>query len=165
MAPEIFAEQLRLLGKFYSCGGPIGGSYRNKALIGVERSHSSGQTVLRLLREHYKYFPLYWHREINRLTRRIGRRVGWVTDVTSRMPMLDALGELVRKDAIEIPSRDLLREMVTFVLWDDGKPQAEEGTHDDRVIALAIANQMEREHRHTRASGLPEYEPEDTLTG
>jgi hypothetical protein len=165
IAPEVFSEQLRLLGEFYSCGGPKDGTYRNRALIGVERSHSSGQTVLRLLREHYRYFPLYWHREINRLTRRIGRRVGWVTDVTSRMPMLDAIGELIRNNKLVVPSKDLIREMTTFVLWDDGKPQAEEGCHDDRVIALAIANQMTREHRHTRTGGLPEYEVESELVG
>lgn len=165
IAPEIFTEQLRLLGEFYSCGGQIVGSYENKALIGVEQGHSSGQTVLRLLREVYRYNPLYWHREINRLTRKIGRRIGWRTDAVSRMPMLDELGRLVRERAIEVPSRDALREMVTFVLWPDGKPAAEEGCHDDRVIALAIAVQMMREHRHAAMNPTPEYEIEDSLTG
>jgi len=166
MAPEVFAEQARLLGEFYSCGGEVEGTYRNNALIGVERSHSSGQTILRLLREHYHYSPLYWHREINRLTRRIGRRIGWVTDETSRMVMLDRLGELIRKGEIEIPSKDLIRELITFVVWETGKPQAQEGCHDDRTIALAIACQMEREHRHARQGGLPEYVPdEESLVG
>jgi len=166
IAPEVFAEQLRLLGEYYSCGGPADDSYGNKALVGVERSHSSGQTVLRLLREHYRYNPLYWHREVNRRTRRIGRVIGWVTDSTSRMPMLDLLGEWIRKAQVEIPGRDLIREMVTFVLWEDGKPQALEGCHDDRVIALAVACQMTREHRHTSLGGFPTYTPnEDSQTG
>ena len=166
VAPEIFAEQVRLLGQMYSCGGEKDGTYRNKALVGIERSHSSGQTVLRLLREHYHYVPMYWNREMNRLTHKVGRRIGWITDVSSRMPMLDELAEFVRKGLIEIPSRDLVREMVTFVIWPDGKPMAEEGCHDDRVMALAIAVAMVREHRHTKSSGIPEYKiDETTLTG
>ncbi len=167
IAPEVFAEQLRLLGQFYGCGHEKEGTYHSKALIAVERSHSSGQTVLRLLREHYQYNPMFWNRSINRRTRHISRAIGWVTDGTSRMPMLDGLAELVRKEGVEIPSKDLLREMVTFVLWDDGKPQAEEGCHDDRVIALAIAGQMIREHRHARNTGIPSYEPryDDSLAG
>lgn len=163
---EIFAEQLRLLGEYYSCGDEHEGTLKNKALIGVEQSHSSGATVLRLLREHYRYLPLYWHREINRLTRKVGRRIGWRTDATSRMPMLDDLAMLVRGNKIDIPSKDIVREMVTFVTWPNGKPMAEEGCHDDRVIALAIANQMKREHRHGLMGPLPPIKVDrDSQTG
>lgn len=166
LTPEIFAQQLNLLGEYYSCGGTKVGTYENKALVGVEQSHSSGQTVLRLLREHHRYVPLYWHREINRLTRKIGRRIGWRTDAVSRMPMLDDLAALVRANQIDIPGQDLVREMITFVTWPDGKPQAEEGCHDDRVIALAIAVQMMREHRHSLVGRLPVYEiDEESLVG
>jgi len=166
LAPEIFAEQVRLLGKLYSCGPKGDPGTGGKALVGVERSHSSGQTVLRLLREHYRYNPLFWHRQLNTLTRKRTTQLGWVTDGTTRMPMLDELAELVRKGQIEIPSRDIVREMVTFVLWDNGKPQAEESCHDDRVIATAIALQMTREHRHGIYDKMPRYDiQEDTLTG
>lgn len=149
MAPEFFAEQLRLLGNFYACGGGKAGTVRQVALIGVERSHSSGQTVLRLLREHYRYPRLFWAREFNKLTRKVGRVLGWSTTVETRMPMLDEYAMLLRQGQIEIPSKDLVREMVTFVVWEDGKPAAEEGTHDDRVISTGIAIQMGRWHRHT----------------
>jgi len=55
---------------------------------------------------------------------------------------------------------------VTFVLWPDGKPAAEEGCHDDRVIALAIAWQMKRDHRHVLDSPVPTYQIDpDSLTG
>jgi hypothetical protein len=167
LAPEVFAEQLRLLGEMYSCGESKAGEYRSKALVAVERSHSSGQTVLRLLNESFNYHPLFWHREINRRTRKIGRRVGWITDVTSRMPMLDDLGRAIREDKIEIRGKDLLREMTTFVFWPNGKPMAEEGCHDDRVIALGIAWQMaSREHSHGGRDLPRPYEPDpDSQTG
>jgi len=166
IAPEVFAEQVRLLGQLFSCSTNGKPYRRDKALIGVERSHSSGQSVLRLLREHYQYFPLFWHRKINTRTKKRTTQLGWVTDGTTRMPMLDELAEYVRKDAIEIPSADIIRELVTFVLWDNGKPAAEEGCHDDRVIALGIALQMPREHRHMGDGPMPTYEINyDSTTG
>ena len=165
MAPEVFAEQLRLLGNFYACGGGKTGTTRQVALIGVERSHSSGQTVLRLLREHYRYPRLFWAREFNKLTKRVGRVLGWSTTVETRMPMLDEFAMHVRLGKIEIPSKDLVREMVTFVVWEDGKPAAEEGTHDDRVIACGIAIQMDREHRHLTSAPVGDYEVANTQTG
>jgi hypothetical protein len=165
IAPEVFADQLRLLGHFYACGGGETGLARQVALVGVERSHSSGQTVLRLLREHHRYPRLYWRREINKLTRKISRVLGWVTSVETRMPMLDEVARLIRQSELEVPSKDIVREMVTFVVWEDGKPQAEEGCHDDRVIALAIAVQMAREHRHATSTLVPSWEPSDTPTG
>lgn len=165
LAPEVFTDQLRMLGHFYACGGPSEGTARQVALIGVERSHSSGQTVLRLLHEFYKYPRLYWKREFNKRTRQMTRMLGWVTDNTTRMPMLDELAMLVRREQVDIPSKDIVREMVTFVVWEDGKPQAEEGTHDDRVIALGIAVQMAREHRHASAEFVPTFEVRDTQTG
>lgn len=165
IAPEVFAEQLRLLGNYYACGGGKTGDNRQVALIGVERSHSSGQTVLRLLREHYHYPRLFWAREFNKRTKRLGRVLGWSTTVETRMPMLDELGMLVRGGTLGVPSKDIIREMVTFIVWEDGKPAAEEGCHDDRVIALAIANQMVREHRHSSQEEVSFFTPNDTPTG
>lgn len=167
IAPEVFAEQLEKLGHYYSCGGRHDAepTARRPAKIGVERNHSSGVTVIRLLREHYRYSPLYWQKEINRRSRREGRQPGWRTDETSRMMMLDALGEMVRREQVEIPSRDVVGEMVTFVVTESGKPMGEENCHDDRVIALAIAVQMALDHRHTLDRMPPPFEPEPTTTG
>lgn len=165
LAPEVFTEQLRLLGEMYSCGGGKTNFYRNKALIAVESNHSSGQTVLRLLKEHYRYTPLYWQREMNKRTRRMGSRAGWRTDEVNRMPMLDELAQLVRDEELIIPSKDVVRELVTFITWPNGKPAADEGTHDDRVIALAISVQMMKEHRHSVDAPLPTYELADDLAG
>ena len=166
LAPEVFTEQLVKLGEWYSCGGGTTGFYRNKALIAVESNHSSGQTVLRLLKEHYRYAPLYWQRETNRRTKKVGRRLGWRTDEVTRMIMLDDAGRIVRQESVEIPSRQLLKEMITFIVWPNGKPAANDGCHDDRVIGFAIAGQMMAEHRHSIDSPLPEYTPDpDTQTG
>jgi hypothetical protein len=108
---------------------------------------------------------LFWAREFNKLTRKVGRVLGWSTTVETRMPMLDEAAMLLRQGNLEVPSKDIVREMATFVVWEDGKPAAEEGCHDDRVIALAIAIQMAREHRHTRVGAPESFVPTDTQTG
>ncbi len=163
IAPEIFANQLKLLGDYFSCGPERG---RRPARLAVERSHSSGQTVLRLLTEHHKYSNLHWAREpLNKRTKEVGRRAGWITDETTRMPMLDELSQLLREGRLEVTSKGVIDELITFVQWPNGKPMAEEGCHDDRVIATGIAVQMLREHFHPEETPVPRWEPEPTPTG
>ena len=79
--------------------------------------------------------------------------------------LLDALAEAVRKGAIKCPDRDTIREMTTFVIWEDGKPAGEEGCHDDRVIAFALAFLAQREHRHISNAPPRAWEAKPTATG
>jgi len=145
---DILARQVALVGEWYGCGGTK--ETHDNARVAVESNHSSGQRLLEYLRDVLKYKPMYWQRQINTRTKLFEPRIGWRTDERSRWVLLDSLGELIRKELIEIPDPNTVRELTTFVYEDTtGKPQAAEGTHDDRVIALAIAALMgEREHRH-----------------
>lgn len=167
LAPDIFARQLEYLGKYYSCGGPSRKhpTLRDPALIMVESNHASGQRVLEYMREIVKYKRLYWQREINTRTHKVEKRPGWRTDERTRMILLDTLAELVRKAHIRIPDGNCLREMTTFVIWEDGKPAGEEGCHDDRVLALALAVQAGKEHGHVSMAPLRAYVPQETGTG
>lgn len=161
--PDRFAEQVWNLGYFYGCGQP-----RHPALVGPENNHESGKTVIKWLVDH-GYPRIYVHRRYTQRKGGVSEQMGWVTDSTTRMPMLDALEELVREGRITIPSADTVREMTTFVRTQDGahpgRPEAQEGCHDDTVIALAIANQLRAHHTHGATGPLPEYEPSDSPTG
>lgn len=167
MTPEVAAKELRLLGMWYSALDR-GGAGR-PALLAVERNHSSGQTILRYLREHYHYPNLFYNRRFNTRLRKATEFLGWVTDVQSRMPLLDGLASAIREGDIDLPSDDHIREMRTFirdnVVGADGTPQAQEGCHDDRVISLAIAHEMTRYHTHDPEGAMPEWERADSLTG
>lgn len=136
MAPEIFADQLALLGTLYSSNTLSG--LRRPALIAVEANHSSGETVLRILQQERHYPQLYFGKAINRRFNKMGQRLGFMTTVETRMPMLDNLARALREQTLEIPNKDSIKEMYTFVRDESGKPQAQEGAHDDRVISLAI---------------------------
>lgn len=166
MAPEVFAEQVNWASSWWSCpGSEQQRTTRASNLTGIERNHSSGQTVIALLKDRYKHRNIFVHRRINVRGAKISTYYGWVTDGTTRMPMLDALAALVRAEQIEIYSADTIRELFGFVRGEDGRPEAQEGTHDDRVISLAIAVQMTLHHRDGTVGSLPEVEVQDTPTG
>jgi hypothetical protein len=160
-ATDILARQVELIGRWYACGGKVERLTRDDALLAIESNHSSGQRLLEYMRDQMHYKRMYWQREINTRTRQFTRAFGWRTDDKTRWILLDSLGELIRKELIEIPDKDTVRELTTFVFNDVGKPEAAEGTHDDRVISLALAALMgEREHRHASITPPPrdEYE-------
>lgn len=165
MSPEYFATLLWRLGYFYSCR-PDSKNIR-PALIGVERNHSSGQTIVRELRERLEYPMLYSHRVINRRTDKATMEVGWITSETNRMPMLDDLGKALRSESVWLPNQRTIDECFTFVKDEKGRPGAEESCHDDRVISAAGALQMAARHAcpQTGQKRLTKVKRADTPTG
>src|SRR5207253_9709799 len=111
----------------------------------------------------------YIHRRYTHRRESVSEQMGWVTDATTRMPMLDELAALVRDGLIEVPSADTVREMTTFVRTQDGshpgRPEAQEGCHDDTVMSLAITNQLREHHSHGATGPMPTYEVSDSPTG
>lgn len=142
--PEVFAEKVWALGYLYS--------YPNRrtkgrmpALIGVERNHRSGETVVHLLKE-WNYPNLFRDRQINRRLNRMTPAVGWITTEAKRTIMLDDFSGEIRDHTLGIFDAELIRECFTFIRDDEGKFAAQDGCHDDRVIAAAGCLQMARHH-------------------
>ncbi len=150
LVPERFAKQIFAAAAYWSCPGrPDAPGSRSLALTGVERNHSSGQTVIRELLERHRHSNMFIHSRLNTRTGKASADYGWVTDGTTRMPMLDEFAAAARDGEVAIRSADTIREMETFVWPETGKtnlPQAEEGCHDDRVISFGIGLQMARHH-------------------
>ena len=59
--------------------------------------------------------------------------------------MIDDLARMIRERLLGLPSQETIEECMSFVIDDRGKPSAVEGQHDDRVMALAIAVQMQQQ--------------------
>lgn len=163
--PEVFAQQLAMLGYLYSNPKPGSEAFRTPAYLGVERNHSSGETVIRLLREEYNYPNLHIHRPFLKRSRRITQEVGWVTTQQNRQVMLDQFSQALREWLLRIYDVDLIRECFTFVRAEDGRPAAQEGCHDDRVIAAAGAWQLALVYRPPSTVEPPPVEVTDTPTG
>jgi hypothetical protein len=65
-------------------------------------------------------------------------QAGWLTTAASRPAMLERLGALLEEQAEIFMSEQLLRECRSFVRLANGCTGARAGTHDDRVMAMAI---------------------------
>ena len=122
---EAFAAQLYCLGIMY-----------NEALVAVEVNFST-YTVKKLQEWGY---PRQYVREItDTYTGRLRPSYGWRTDSKTRPLSIALLVEALRDDLSGVCDKVTLEEMQTFVRNDDFRPEAEEGTHDDCIMALAIA--------------------------
>jgi len=100
----------------------------NEALLVVERNnHGSG--VLALLESVCRYERVFHQ----------GGQAGWLTTSVSRPAMLSRLGAALVERGECFHSRRLLAECRSFVRTAEGRAEARVGTHDDRVMAMAIA--------------------------
>ena len=67
--------------------------------------------------------------------------VCWSTNGKTKPMMIDKLAEFVREFYIGISSKLTIQELLTYIIEDNGKTNAQEGCHDDCVTSLAIALQ------------------------
>lgn len=105
----------------------------NQALLVIERNnHGSG--ILALAETVCNYRHLY-----RQAGRESGSQPGWLTTSVSRPAMLSKLNAALVEHPEIFLSRNLLAEFRTFVRLPDGSSGAQSGTHDDRVMAMAIA--------------------------
>lgn len=114
--PRELATRLVELAKFY-----------NHALLAVERNNH-GYGVLAHLQT--AVYPNIFQD---------GGQEGWLTSSISRPAMIENLADALATEPKLFRSRRLLGECRTFVRQPDGGSGAAPGTHDDCVIAMAIA--------------------------
>lgn len=118
-------------------------------LLGVERNNH-GHAVLSELRNHLHYSNLYWHEDFDEVKQKRQRKLGWVTDRSTRPIMVDSLVKAVNNRNLKVTDPDFYAECLTFTRNEKGKPCAQSGCHDDRIMAAAIAWQMRQ-----RSAGAP----------
>ncbi len=128
LRPEELARSVAKLGHEY-----------NGAVVAVERNNHGHAVIACLtLQEHYE--PLY---------RTGGKQgeIGWLTTAASRPAMLENFAAVVRASPLSFQSTRLLEECRTFVRGKDGRAEAATGSHDDAVMAAAIALAVRAEMR------------------
>jgi hypothetical protein len=125
--PDLFAWQLASLGKWY-----------NNAKLIVERNNH-GLVTLKFLSDVHIYPDIYSEKILDERSSRSARKLGFHTTVKSKPLIIDYLKELIREDEIKIRSPKVLDELQTFVNYPNGSMRAQSGSHDDCVMALAIA--------------------------
>ena len=72
-------------------------------------------------------------------------KLGWTTSSASRPTMLSMLKEAIDQRLIRVYDKPTINEMFSFIISQTSsswKAQAEQGAHDDLIMALAIAWQL-----------------------
>jgi hypothetical protein len=100
----------------------------NHAMIAVERNNH-GAGVLAYLDSVERYANVYGGDGL----------AGWLTSAGNKPGMVSRLGAMLVESPRLFSSRRLLGECRTFVLMQGGRTGAANGTHDDCVMSMAIA--------------------------
>lgn len=129
--PDQFAVAVYALGVWY-----------NSAYAGVE----SNKDGLWVNSELFKmgYPNLYYREELDDITHKVSRKVGFKTDSKTRPVILAELRKVLSKVKDCWNDVEFLRECMTFVRNKVGRPEAMIGKHDDEIMAHAIALEIRR---------------------
>ena len=119
----------------------------NDGLTCVE-SNNHGLTTLVQLR-HLGHPNLFRKRSLNQSTSKVSQEFGWKTTRTTKPLLIDDLGMALRSEELTIHDRYTLAELRTYVRTSRGAMSG--SPHDDRVMALALANEMRQ------YAFMPEY--------
>jgi hypothetical protein len=111
----------------------------NFAFSGIE-VNNHGLSSINAIKDNYS--ELYQRERRDKVTNEITKELGWATTTSSKDELIDEIRQNLRDGSItEIPE-SLKRELQTFVRKDNGRVEAEEGQHDDEVIAFGISLMM-----------------------
>lgn len=69
-------------------------------------------------------------------------KLGFTTNSATRPRMLGDLKEAVDAQMLVLPDKPTINEMFAFIINSRGRPEAEQGSHDDLIMSLAIAWQL-----------------------
>ena len=123
------------------------GIWYGNALCCVE-ANNHGLTTITVLRQ-LGYPNLYRRRSLNQSNERISQEYGWKTTRTSKALMIDDLAKALKNDELILHCESTVAELRTFTRNERGSMSG--SPYDDRVMALALANQM-RKYAY-----IPEY--------
>ena len=122
----LYAKQMYCLGKYYEW-----------ALIAVETNFS---TYTQKKLEELGYPNFYVRETVDKYDKKVTKQFGFNTNRKTKPLILAGLVELVRDYPEIFNDERTLREMLTMVKKEDGKQEAEDGYHDDKVMSIAITH-------------------------
>lgn len=146
MDEDLYTKQMYCLGKYF-----------NNALIGIEANFSS--FPIKEL-ERLGYDNQYVREREDTFSNKIVKAFGFKTTATTRPVIIAGLVEIAREEINKINDKETLEEMLTFVRNEKGRPEAQEGAHDDLVMALAISHYI-REQQEMKAKEEEKEEVKD----
>ena len=120
-----YTRQMYCLGKYY-----------NNALIGIEANYTT-YPIKELLR--LNYIHQYVREKEDNYTNKLEKSYGFKTTQITRPVILAELQTIIKENIELIEDKATLEEMLTFIKNEKGRPEAQQGYHDDLIMGLAIA--------------------------
>lgn len=128
--PDYYAEILFHLGEFF-----------NEAKIIAENNNHGILTCTRLGKD-MAYPNFYTEVQLDKLTDRETIKLGFTTTAKTKPLIIDQLRAAMRENEIELNDKTTIREMLTYIVNENGNMEAENGCHDDCVMSLAFVNHV-----------------------
>jgi len=128
--PDYFADVLYALGMYY-----------NSAYLIVENNNHGILTCTRLGKD-MAYPNFYQETTVDKITEKESITLGFRTTVKTKPLVIDQLRASMRQEEIELNDKLTIREMMTYIVTETGAMEAEQGCHDDTVVALALVNHI-----------------------
>jgi hypothetical protein len=128
--PDYFARVLYDLGMYY-----------NEAKVIVENNNHGILTAIRLGRD-LAYPNVYTEIGEGNLNDRETITIGFRTTERSKPLIIDRLRAALREQELDIKDSVTLKEMLSYIVTETGKMEAEKGCFDDCVMSLALANHI-----------------------
>lgn len=113
------------------------GMWYNYAYIGIEANKDGGWVNDGLFKMGYP--NLYFREVIDDITKKVSRKIGFLTSSGNRSYILAELQKQVLRTTDMWNDKRILKEMLTFIKNKMGRPEAMNGKHDDQIMAKAIA--------------------------
>jgi hypothetical protein len=128
--PDHFATVLYWLGMKF-----------NTARIAVEANNHGILTTTRLGKD-MAYPDFYTETVYDKLEDKDTINLGFRTTVKTKPLIIDQLRANIRDHEVELNDPTTVQELLTYIVTETGAMEAEDGCHDDTVMALAIANHI-----------------------
>lgn len=133
-----------------------------KPVVAYERQNGGVFELERLgtLNRNGKY-KIYISKSYGKTNNEETEKIGWDTNSATRPKMLQDLKEAVDNKVLKLYHYPTVKELFTFIISKTGKPEAENNTHDDLVMSLAIAWQLyqtEAAEKITPTYVLPQFQ-------
>lgn len=140
-----YTRQMYCLGKFF-----------NWALVGIENNFSTYPT--KMLSEEYEYPKLFVREKVDNFTNRREKAYGFETTKKSRPLILAELQRIFEEEIYKITDIEILKEALTFVKNEKGRPEAQEGCHDDLIMGTAITYNIKSQQSNKIEINEQEFE-------
>lgn len=144
--PDLFGKEIVKLAMLY-----------NEAYVAVENNNHGLTTLKSIVNE--DYYNLFYTKIYDKVNDTITKKLGWSTNVRTKPLAIDKLAEYIRERFFGMWDIEIIEELYSYVIDDKGRTNAQEGKHDDCVMALAIALQAFLEGRGE--DYLPEISRDD----